>query len=77
MSLATFQREQRLWPKFQLVFWGVIVYRVTEWFFDQDDISNAQGIVVASIYGAAAAYGKFYGETDPANKPIIQGKISD
>ena len=66
MSLATFQREQRLWPKIQLVFWGAITYRVTDWFLEQDDISTGQAAVVAAIYGSAAAYGKFYGETDPA-----------
>jgi len=73
MSLANFQKEHRVWPKAQLIFWGVIVYRITEWAMELPDISTAQAAIVSTVYVSAAAYGKFYGETDPSNKPILVG----
>jgi len=69
-----FQNDHRLWPRIQLIFWGVIVYRVTDWFLLQDDISTGQGAVIATMYGAAATYGKWYGDTDPCNKPVVSIK---
>lgn len=79
--LSTVQIQHRVWPKMQLVFWGIVTWNGSEWFFAQDNISNPQSIALASLWAAAAAYGKFYGETDPAyiaaknNKNIIAQPI--
>ncbi|RLI49787.1 hypothetical protein DRO61_04630 [Candidatus Bathyarchaeota archaeon] len=71
MDIAAFQKNHRIWPKAQLIFWAILIYRVTEWAMTQPDLSNAQAAIVSTVYMAGAAYGKFYGETDPSNKPIV------
>jgi len=69
MNLSSLMNEFRVWPRAQLVFWGAMVYKITEWATALPDISNGQAAIVSTVYVSAAAYGKFYGETD-IKKPI-------
>lgn len=61
--LADLQHAHRVWPRIQLMFWGYLLWRTTEWFMGQPDISNAQGAVLAALSASGAAYGKFYNDT--------------
>lgn len=65
MNLKNFLNEYRVFPKLQLVFWGVLIWNTANWVMGLADVSNAQAAFVASIVTAGAAYGKFYGDTDP------------
>jgi len=70
-DLVKFQNENRVWPKLQLLFWGAIIYQVTQWAMSLPDISNGQAAIVSTVYLAGAGYGKIYGDTDPKCKPVV------
>lgn len=73
-TIIQLQRDHRVFPRIQLFFWGTLTWHVTEWAMALPEMSNAQSGMVAAVYAASAAYGKFYGETDPALRQMAPPK---
>jgi hypothetical protein len=50
----------RVWPRLILTFYALSLWRVTEWFMDLKEPSNAQGAFVSVVYGALPFLCNFY-----------------
>ena len=50
----------RLWPRMLITLYGIMFYRVTEWFMTLPDPTNAQSAFVSVVVGAGAAWFGLY-----------------
>ena len=50
----------RVWPRLLITLYGVMFYRVTDWFMTLPDPTNAQSAFVSVVVGAGAAWFGLY-----------------
>ncbi len=50
----------RVIPRLMLLLYAYQLYRVTEWFMGLDTPTNAHGLLISTVYGAAAAFFGLY-----------------
>jgi len=50
----------RLWPRMLITLYGVMFYKVTDWFMTLPDPTNAQSAFVSVVVGAGAAWFGLY-----------------
>ena len=50
----------RVWPRMLITLYGVMFYKVTDWFMTLPDPTNAQSAFVSVIVGAGAAWFGLY-----------------
>ncbi len=67
-DVSEFLNKYRVFPRAQLVFWGVLVWDVSQWAMGLGDVSTGQAAIVSTVFLAGAGYGKIYGDTDPGKK---------
>jgi len=57
----------RIWPRMLITLYGIMFYRVTEWFMTLPEPTNSQSAFVSVVVGAGAAWFGLYcgsGQTD-------------
>ena len=50
----------RVWPRMLITLYGVMFYKVTDWFMSLPDPTNAQSAFVSVVVGAGAAWFGLY-----------------
>ncbi len=50
----------RIWPRLLITLYGLAFFRVTEWFMQLEDPTNAQSAFVSVLVGAGAAWFGLY-----------------
>ena len=50
----------RIWPRLLISLYGLAFFRVTEWFMQLEDPTNAQSAFVSVLVGAGAAWFGLY-----------------
>ena len=50
----------RIWPRMLITLYGIMFYRVTEWFMTLPEPTNAQSAFVSVVVGAGAAWFGLY-----------------
>ena len=50
----------RVWPRMLITLYGVMLYKVTDWFMTLPDPTNAQSAFVSVVVGAGAAWFGLY-----------------
>ena len=50
----------RIWPRMLITLYGVMFYKVTDWFMTLPDPTNAQSAFVSVVVGAGAAWFGLY-----------------
>ena len=50
----------RIWPRMLITLYGVMFYKVTDWFMTLTDPTNAQSAFVSVVVGAGAAWFGLY-----------------
>ena len=55
----------RLWPRMLITLYGVMFYKVTDWFMTLPDPTNAQSAFVSVVVGAGAAWFGLYCGSGP------------
>lgn len=63
----------RIWPRLLITLYGLAFYRVTEWFMQLEDPTNAQSAFVSVLVGAGAAW---FGLVFELHKPFVRVKSS-
>ena len=58
----------RIWPRMLITLYGIMFYRVTEWFMTLPEPTNAQSAFVSVVVGAGAAWFGLYCGSGPAEK---------
>ena len=58
----------RIWPRMLITLYGIMFYRVTEWFMTLPEPTNAQSAFVSVVVGAGAAWFGLYCGSGPADK---------
>ena len=58
----------RIWPRMLITLYGIMSYRVTEWFMTLPEPTNAQSAFVSVVVGAGAAWFGLYCGSGPAEK---------
>jgi len=58
----------RIWPRLLITLYGFAFFRVTEWFMNLPDPTNAQSAFVSVIVGAGAAWFGLYAGTTGSSK---------
>ena len=56
----------RLWPRMLITLYGLMFYKVTDWFMTLPDPTNAQSAFVSVVVGAGAAWVGLYCGSGPA-----------
>ena len=55
----------RIWPRMLITLYGIMFYRVTEWFMTLPEPTNSQSAFVSVVVGAGAAwFGLYVGGTN-------------
>ena len=58
----------RIWPRMLITLYGIMFYRVTEWFMTLPEPTNAQSAFVSVVVGAGAAWFGLYCGSGSAEK---------
>jgi hypothetical protein len=58
----------RIWPRMLITLYGIMFYRVTEWFMTLPEPTNSQSAFVSVVVGAGAAWFGLYCGSGPADK---------
>ena len=58
----------RIWPRMLITLYGIMFYRVTEWFMTLPEPTNAQSAFVSVVVGAGAAWFGLYCGSGPTDK---------
>ena len=58
----------RIWPRMLITLYGIMFYRVTEWFMTLPEPTNSQSAFVSVVVGAGAAWFGLYCGSGPAEK---------
>ena len=58
----------RIWPRMLITLYGIMFYRVTEWFMTLPEPTNAQSAFVSVVVGAGAAWFGLYCGSGPVEK---------
>ena len=58
----------RIWPRMLITLYGIMFYRVTEWFMTLPDPTNSQSAFVSVVVGAGAAWFGLYCGSGSAEK---------
>ena len=58
----------RIWPRMLITLYGIMFYRVTEWFMTLPEPTNAQSAFVSVVVGAGAAWFGLYCGSGRADK---------
>ena len=58
----------RIWPRMLITLYGIMFYRVTEWFMTLPEPTNAQSAFVSVVVGAGAAWFGLYTGSSKKNK---------
>ena len=58
----------RIWPRMLITLYGIMFYKVTDWFMTLPDPTNAQSAFVSVVVGAGAAWFGLYCGSGPADK---------
>lgn len=64
--------KYRIVPRVMVLLYGILFYRVTEWFMSLPDPSNAQSAFVSVIVGAAAAFFGLYVNSGASLKELAE-----
>ena len=63
--------KSRVWPRMLITLYGVMFYKVTDWFMTLPDPTNAQSAFVSVIVGAGAAwFGLYCGSGGSSKKEV-------
>jgi len=60
----------RIWPRMLITLYGIMFYRVTEWFMTLPEPTNAQSAFVSVVVGAGAAWFGLYLHKNKALKKM-------
>ena len=58
----------RIWPRMLITLYGIMFYRVTEWFMTLPEPTNSQSAFVSVVVGAGAAWFGLYCGSGPTDK---------
>ena len=58
----------RNWPRMLITLYGIMFYRVTEWFMTLPEPTNSQSAFVSVVVGAGAAWFGLYCGSGPVEK---------
>ena len=58
----------RIWPRMLITLYGIMFYRVTEWFMTLPEPTNSQSAFVSVVVGAGAAWFGLYCGSGSAEK---------
>ena len=58
----------RIWPRMLITLYGIMFYRVTEWFMTLPEPTNSQSAFVSVVVGAGAAWFGLYCGSGPVEK---------
>ena len=58
----------RIWPRMLITLYGIMFYRVTEWFMTLPEPTNSQSAFGSVVVGAGAAWFGLYCGSGPADK---------
>ena len=63
----------RIWPRLLITLYGLAFFRVTEWFMQLEDPTNAQSAFVSVLVGAGAAWFGLYTNSSKSKGDFTKG----